>query len=106
MYRCSVLIGCTDYTSCVPVSCTRCTAVVPFGCRAADTQSDTSSVSQASYDPNRPLFSHLSSEISDTIASPVEDAGGDDGDDGGIVLVSTKPRTDAGSTGTTVAQDR
>lgn len=59
-----------------------------------DTQSDTSSISQSSYDPNMPEFSGMASEIPD--AQPEETDSG-----GGITLVSTKTRqTDATSSDT------
>ncbi|KAL8564246.1 hypothetical protein ACOMHN_050857 [Nucella lapillus] len=48
-----------------------------------DSQSDTSSVSQMSYDPSRPQFSALGSEIPQSTAA--------DTADGGVALVSTKP---------------
>ena len=59
-----------------------------------DTQSDTSSISQSSYDPNMPEFSGMASEIPD--AQPEETDSG-----GGITLVSTKTRqTDVTSSDT------
>ena len=63
-------------------------------CGSRDTQSDTSSISQSSYDPNMPEFSGMASEIPDSQA-PAEES-----DSGGITLVSSKVRqTDTPSSG-------
>ena len=55
-----------------------------------DAQSDTSSISQNSYDPSQPMFSGMSSEIPET--DPIA---ADEGS-GGIVLLSAKTRPEAG----------
>ncbi len=57
-----------------------------------DNASDTSSISQSSYDPSQPMFAGVSAEIADTVAMSTEDTGNN-----GIVLISNKSK---GSDGT------
>lgn len=58
----------------------------------SDDKSDTSSISQSSYDPSKPVFSGMSAEIPETSDPAKEEA-----DTGGIVLISAKSKPDAGT---------
>ena len=53
--------------------------------------SDTSSISQSSYDPSKPMFSGMASEIPDSAPSALEDPSSA----GGVVLLSSKTKGDA-----------
>ena len=67
-------------------------ALIVYGASFRDNMSDSSSTSQTSYDPNRPMFAGMSAEIPDSIATSV-----DDSTSSGITLVSAKPRGEAGN---------
>ena len=55
-----------------------------------DNASDTSSISQTSYDPSKPMFSGMASEIPDSGPAATDDASS-----GGVVLLSSKSKGDA-----------
>lgn len=55
-----------------------------------DAKSDTSSISQTSYDPNRPDFRGMSAEISESLPTTVDE-------DSGITLISSKPKPESDS---------
>ena len=55
-----------------------------------DDHSDTSSISQTSYEPAKPMFAGMSSEIPDSVATTTSN------EDTGVMLISSKPRADAG----------
>ena len=67
--------------------------MLPFCCfrEASDARSDTSSISQSSYDPSKPTFSGMAAEIPE--ASPLE---ADQPDSGSVTLISAKAKPEAG----------
>ncbi len=56
--------------------------------------SDSSSISQSSYDPSKPMFSGMAAEIPDSLPGAAA-AAADDAAGGGVVLLSSKPKPDA-----------